>query len=93
MITLIDNKTETIKLRIINGNELCNELWQTAKTLADHPEEYNAAMDKISGYTEKLRELVQVIKLNGYTDCVFDSCKWDDKFFCFGCTKKNPEEK
>jgi len=79
--------------RIIKGNDYCNKLWQEARLQAETPEEYNALMDKLTGYTEKLRELVQVIKLNGYTDCVFDSCKWDDKFICFGCTKKNPEEK
>ena len=74
--------------RIIKGNEVCNNLWQEARSQADNPQEYNALMDRLTGYTEKLRELVFEVNMNGYQECCFGKCKWNENYICFGCTKE-----
>ncbi len=87
MVTSTDSQILTA--RIIKGNDYCNSLWQQAKMLADSPTAYSEVMDKLTHYTEKLRELVAIVNLQGYTGCCFGSCKWDDdNFICFGCTKE-----
>lgn len=94
MVTTTDNKIETIKKRIINGNEYCNNLWQQARKVAENSNEYNKIMDELTLYTSKLRELVQMIKFCGYSECCYGACKWDDiNFICFGCTETNPDGK
>ncbi len=85
---LIDSKVDKLIIRIVKGNDYCNELWQKARSVSDNQAEYNKIMDELSKYTLKLRELVDIANLYGYSECCFGECKYDDeKYICFGCTK------
>lgn len=92
MITATNDKVETLTGRVIKGLGYCNDLWQSARTLADDPEQYEKIMTQLDYYAEKLRELITMLQLLDYSGCVFGQCKWDDNnFVCFGCTEKNHE--
>ncbi len=88
MVTATNDKIETLKARVVKGIGYCNDLWQKAKQMADDPEQYEKIMQQLVYYSQRLRELIEMLRLLDYSECIFGQCKWDDEnLVCFGCTK------
>jgi hypothetical protein len=90
VVTDSNDKLEILKSRIVKGNDYCNDQWQKIKAIPDNDEQgINKAVDQLNIHHERLMGLVILLNYEGYEDCIFGQCKMDDeKYFCFGCTKK-----
>jgi hypothetical protein len=78
---------EVLKARIVKGITLVNELHQKSCLPETTGEEFKKLVKQIDDYTAKLRLLVSMLNVQGFTGCVFGECKWSDKFICLVCTK------
>jgi hypothetical protein len=86
-MTVTETDIETLKSRVLNGLTKCNELLQQANSPFTEDAEFNNLSEKLTAYVVKLDELNQMLTLQGYSDCVFGTCKFNDEFVCFVCSR------
>lgn len=86
MIT--ETNVEILKARFLKGLEYCNGIWQNMRAPSTTADQYSILSAQLTKHTKTLNEIADMLRLQGYGDCVFKDCKLSDNFHCFDCVKQ-----
>ncbi len=84
MIT--ETNVEVLKSRLSKGLTYCSGFWHQSVSM-DEPE-LQSQLKTLDKHTKTLRELTIMLRYQGFTNCVFGQCRWNENdFICLVCSK------